>query len=353
MKALRCDFCGANLVMDPSREFATCEYCGTKYMKETIQQKIQEIRGEVKISGAVETFKGDAEKERLIKNAETYISIKEFDKAISTYDQIISQFPDDYRGWWGVFRSQIEKYFYTGTFNDLFPRALENTRKLCGDIQPIKQYFDDFAVRYGDNIRLVFAPSNLFFTFLGGELEIMTIDNLTSWLIYKSALYKDLFTDSFITFLKRLTNQFLIGIKNGRIIIPSNITLSPPPYCNETVGIDVSGYGQDQMKARIARFLGVQIVYLYANPANNHPIASHKLYYGNKAIEITEVSYIYGPWILVKGLQGEYIAILAQKELTTSQVYKWVYRCQHCGGQFEFSGFFKQSCSVCGKPKDY
>lgn len=55
MIPLRCDFCNGNLVIDDSREFATCEFCGTKYMKSTIQQKIQEIRGTVSIDGPVET----------------------------------------------------------------------------------------------------------------------------------------------------------------------------------------------------------------------------------------------------------------------------------------------------------
>lgn len=53
MEALKCDFCGGRLIMDDSREFATCEMCGTKYMKSTVQQKIQEIRGSVTITGEV------------------------------------------------------------------------------------------------------------------------------------------------------------------------------------------------------------------------------------------------------------------------------------------------------------
>lgn len=59
MKPLRCDFCQGQLVMDPSREFAVCEYCGTKYMKETIQLKIQEITGRVSIIGNVKTKETD------------------------------------------------------------------------------------------------------------------------------------------------------------------------------------------------------------------------------------------------------------------------------------------------------
>ena len=59
MEALKCDFCGGRLVMDDSREFATCEMCGTKYMKSTVQQKIQEIRGSVTIQGEVQVKQPD------------------------------------------------------------------------------------------------------------------------------------------------------------------------------------------------------------------------------------------------------------------------------------------------------
>lgn len=59
MKPLRCDFCNGNLVMDDSREFAVCEFCGTKYLKSTIQSKIQEIRGAVSVVGTVSTKETD------------------------------------------------------------------------------------------------------------------------------------------------------------------------------------------------------------------------------------------------------------------------------------------------------
>ena len=66
MEALNCDFCGGGLIIDDSREFAKCEFCGTKYMASTLRAKIQEIKGTVKVEGAVETTTGNAEKERLI-----------------------------------------------------------------------------------------------------------------------------------------------------------------------------------------------------------------------------------------------------------------------------------------------
>ena len=55
MEPLHCDFCNGALVIDDSREFAVCEYCGTKYLRNTIQQKIQEITGTVSVKGVVQT----------------------------------------------------------------------------------------------------------------------------------------------------------------------------------------------------------------------------------------------------------------------------------------------------------
>ena len=60
MEALNCDFCGGGLIIDDSREFAKCEFCGTKYMASTLRAKIQEIKGTVKVEGAVETTTGNA-----------------------------------------------------------------------------------------------------------------------------------------------------------------------------------------------------------------------------------------------------------------------------------------------------
>ena len=105
--ALRCDFCDGNLVIDDSREFAICEFCGTKYMASTLRAKIQEFRGTVKVDGAVETTTGDAEKERLIKNAETLLKLEKFDDAEKTIKTITNQFSDDYRGWFLLYQLSL------------------------------------------------------------------------------------------------------------------------------------------------------------------------------------------------------------------------------------------------------
>lgn len=109
MSALTCDICGGNLTMNESGDFAVCESCGMKHTKERVKVKVQEIKGVVEIT------KGEAEKERLLKNAETFMKIGEIDKAKLLYEKIINDYPDDYRGWWG------KVMIYSGNFkkNDM------------------------------------------------------------------------------------------------------------------------------------------------------------------------------------------------------------------------------------------
>ncbi len=107
MEALVCDICGGKLVMQ-SGGVAKCDSCGMEYTKERIKEKVQEIRGTVKVDGPVETVKGDAEKERLLKMAFDCKENKQYDDAKKMFDQIINLYPNEWRGYWGkILSTQI------------------------------------------------------------------------------------------------------------------------------------------------------------------------------------------------------------------------------------------------------
>lgn len=95
MAALTCDICGGSLTMNESGEFAICESCGMKHDKRRVQAKVQEI------TGVVEVTKGEAEKERLIKNAETFINLGKIDEAEKIYAQLVKEYPNEWMGWAG------------------------------------------------------------------------------------------------------------------------------------------------------------------------------------------------------------------------------------------------------------
>lgn len=93
MAAVICDICGGNLMMDASGEFAVCESCGMKHSKDRVKAKVQEIKG------VVEVTKGEAEKDRLKKNAETFLQMNDLYNALLIYDELSKTYPDSSEIW--------------------------------------------------------------------------------------------------------------------------------------------------------------------------------------------------------------------------------------------------------------
>lgn len=111
MKTLVCEICGGKLIMQ-SGGVAKCDSCGMEYTKERIQEKIQEIKGTVKIDSPVEVVKGDAEKERLLRNAEIFYDLKKYEDSRKFFSQICEQYTNEFRGWFGLYKSTLMSYFY-------------------------------------------------------------------------------------------------------------------------------------------------------------------------------------------------------------------------------------------------
>jgi len=99
MAALTCDACGStSLTMTDDGQFSVCDYCGTKHTIERVRAKVQEIKGVVEIT------KGEAEKERLIKNAETFLKLNDTPKAKEIYHCLVNDYPNDVKMWIGLAR---------------------------------------------------------------------------------------------------------------------------------------------------------------------------------------------------------------------------------------------------------
>lgn len=151
MTALKCDICGGSLSMDASGEFATCDNCGMKHTKERVQTKVQEIKGNVSVEGAVETVMGDAEKERLLTAAEECLNANQFDAAKNCYERVAKDYPNDYRGWFGLIRSGCSNTSYkyiTGQeasyFSKAYAFAPDNIKQ---QLNTIKTSRDKIALR--------------------------------------------------------------------------------------------------------------------------------------------------------------------------------------------------------------
>lgn len=346
MRALKCDFCGANLVMDKSREFATCEFCGTKYLKETIQEKIQEIRGQVSIVGAVETVTGNAEKERLIKNAETYMSINEFDKAVQTYKQITQQFPEDFRGWWGIFSTYTDMYFQTKRFTRFDIQILFNSRKLCKDQSIIDNYLNTIPERYGSQIRLS-KNSYPYISIAPADVCSYAVDTFTIWLIYQLSSNQELLTPSLKEFCTSITNQYAQMIRAGEII--PVLYFNRPPLYTEEWNINLNNVDI----IAITRFLAKKysISYFCQNTVTptGEQINTFRLSNGVVTLDYTQICDIIGRWAIFEGNNAKILALL-HFPISNKNYCDYFNICPHCGGRY--NGIIKKVCSQCGKPKE-
>lgn len=348
MKALKCDFCSGPLIMDKSREFATCEFCGTKYTKETVQDKIQEIKGSVKIEGAVETTTGETEKLRLLKNAETYTQLNEFNQALEVYKQVTNQFPGDYRGWWGIYTTQIEKYFATNQFAESDSNALKNSFNLCQDKTVLAKYFDSVVKRYGKKLRVVKPKDKINITLAKNTPFPFAIDPFTEWLLFGQSTNIPFFPKLFIDFLINLSANYVAGIKSGMICAKE--TPYNPIFCNEKLYINVSNLSTDTLVNFVAAINHARHSIAKINNTADSP-SFYKIGWGNNYVDVTKINGFCGRWIYTLNKEGKKVTAKSSVEITLPMILKLQGLCTHCGGRFK--GIFNPVCQNCGKPKDY
>lgn len=137
MAALVCDICGGKLLMQ-SGGVAKCDSCGMEYTKERIQEKVQEIKGTVKVDGPVETVKGDAEKERLLNMANDCLNKGNLEEARRIYSTVSKEYSNDWRGWWGIICSNPLKTDNV-IGNEQYLNSLEYEYKMAISFAPESQ----------------------------------------------------------------------------------------------------------------------------------------------------------------------------------------------------------------------
>ena len=324
-----------------------CEFCGTKYSLEEAKKLM--------VSGTVEIVTGSAEKERLLNNAKTYIQIKEFGKAISTYDDVTQQFPDDPRGWSWEFTTIIEQYFCNGQFNsfDIINKLYENAYALSEDKEYINTYLDELISRYGQCLHTTKTHKLSYFD---GKLNhynttLNRIDNFSCWLIYCTYDILNILSDNFKTFLNKITINYVYQLSSGNICPavcnPISCGQQPPLYNGDWI-IKMEKYSHYSIAYIMSGRFGYRV-----ESGSYYVDISHKSSNEYRAINrVRSFSYcVAGRWILVQ-LTGRIWAWLYLPDtLTQKDIYKSLCLCQHCGGRFE--GILKKACSNCGKPKNY
>ncbi len=333
MEALRCDFCNGSLVIDDSREFAVCEFCGTKYTKTTLQAKIQE-------NGIVEIVPGEKNKEKLKQDIQTFVRLKNYLKAIKLMNEFTDTYPNDPDG----YKIKLDFICTEGCSPFL---ELEECRYKGDDSFTRKTY--------------QFAHRKVF------EAFKKNIDILKK---LESIDYTKKYALRFLNLIKSASTPFHFGLWS----CGDNFNVYNPNYSD--------GYRKDKeriqnlIKSVLVDTLGTEIGTL----AFNEGVYKANEYKSVMAFDTQVIKYhrqtnykdcifLLGNQILILESYGKDddfyrfsfftmsnipdIDIL--KETMHHEENKRQYRenklCQHCGGKFR--GVFKKVCSKCGKPKDY
>ena len=396
IETLKCDFCGGSLTIDDSREFAKCEFCGTKYMASTLRAKIQEIRGTVNVDGAVETTKGEAEKERIAKNADRLFELHEYSEAYKLYKELSLQYPDDYRGWFGLYKDsmrsiikQSKKSLLLASIPETSDKDLEHAYSQCTDKgkMNILDYFSKLIDSYGANLQTI-RISNMdkpdkdclqVVDSHNKKLDYGIINYFTRWILFFSKRTAEIIQyDKFDSFKKKLGLEYNEQVNNG-LIIPFLI----PKYENGRYKVSAI----NPLSGLEYKYSSLSFYYLYdylitagfdtsihdGTPCikigYNHVFRNYQPYDLFK----DENFFIFGKTIVLIQRQPQDIFVYRQAGfdvyrtlfhadyiilpslISEQEIIKTSHRlnnlCQHCGG--EFKGMFAKICSRCRRPKDY
>ena len=130
MQKLQCELCGSVDIVRTDDGFFQCQHCGCKYTLEQAKALL----------GTVETTIGTAERERLLKNAQTQYDLGQLIGAEKTYSEVTEQFPDDCRGWLGLLRVNF-KYYLAGE-RIYMPGTKFNSSPLDSEAKQLGAWYD-------------------------------------------------------------------------------------------------------------------------------------------------------------------------------------------------------------------
>ncbi len=303
MSALVCDICGGNLVMDASGEFAVCESCGMKHSKDRVKAKVREIQGTVKIDGAVETVKGEAEKKRLLNIIRMQVNVGNLEKALRICQKVNTEYPEEVEAYfntleiisqYGVCLTDVHHQYLggIGSYIEDIGRIWVTMREAIYSLTNDKERVCKLSDKYFDNIingvcLIKYYPK-------GDFSEKIIIENLTK-----------------IFGVEKAKKLLEIGLSNAKIVNEIEKPLIEPKYAFPKVifYIGKSAY----IREFDCYYEG------YNKWFHNVPCADNQL------------------------LKQELAKTMGERRLLGV--------CRHCGG--DFKGIFNKVCSVCGKPKDY
>lgn len=322
MQAIKCELCGSNEFTKVEGLFQ-CNHCNTKYTLEEAKKLM--------VSGTVEVVTGNAEKERLLKNAETFIALEKVEEAESIFFKLTKEYPNDYRGWVGLFKCQCLHNFADDTPFNTKRAYIEFVSKyhqyffgicdIATTIQKLNDSMDEEIVAhismYLENIFNIPKHTGVYFEFFRSNFD--KLGKLKKYFLekYEKVQYFDKIRSDF----EKLTSRIL------KFQIFDDISRESKIIYHSTDYKRTANYSD-----RI-----IECLFYYENYIGFHIHAT--------PWEELEKIVIFETNHKLENIINDKIEEQQQINRMNADV------CLYCGGVFK--GIFKKVCSNCGKPKDY
>lgn len=193
-----CTQCGAQIEVDDKHEAGVCKHCGTAFITEkAINQYTTYITNNNNFTGANISLNIVGELEQLISAGEAFQCLGEYSQAYETYKTITEKFPQDYRGWLGLFEASLSSNDFVFSYPYL-ERAI-----LFAPISQKKQLEEYYEEYKRKDIEF---ENNFFSTF---ENSLIYLD---SWYIkgnsYSEGIYGFEYTDGILYWVHYLNSNY-------------------------------------------------------------------------------------------------------------------------------------------------
>lgn len=133
MRLIKCEVCNGNELVKENG-FFVCQYCGCRYAPDEAKKLM------VEFSSPVEFVKGSGEMERLLEMADNCLQHGITDEARRLYMQVTKEFPTEWRGWWGIIKSDPKGEFdHSVNFENALTFAPEYSRNMILNYQRLCQ----------------------------------------------------------------------------------------------------------------------------------------------------------------------------------------------------------------------
>jgi tetratricopeptide (TPR) repeat protein len=174
----QCENCNGILTVDSAKKAAICPYCGTPYV---VQDAINHYSTHIANlhTDVLNVYTGDS-KDNLLRKADTYLSLGQYRQAEETYEKITVLYPEEPRGWWGVYTSATENFSY---FHDLvwaYEHYASTAMKLYDYSEEYQGIWKKLADKYSKELHLAKRPKNIWSVLSLKTVELLLFTSIDS-----------------------------------------------------------------------------------------------------------------------------------------------------------------------------